>query len=360
MTRAATSRETDPSARTLVGAAAAGATAAVRPPAAPKPVTDAERKYRLGADETIPDGLRRIARGRLADGAEALAGVTAAGPGEAVHATRKNVKRVRAALRLSRDAIGEDVYGRENTHMRMIAGKLARVRDARVLVDTLTALEERFEDELPRGATAALRARLEDDHERAVAALAEEGDLAERAAQGLGEARTRTAQWTFADDDFGALKPGLRRIYRRGRKQLRAARKEASAEKLHDSRKRVKDLWHAAQILRPAHPKHMKRLARDAHELADLLGEHHDLSVLRDYVEVNPQLFSGAAPRDALLAVLDRRRDTLRRKALKRGRRLYKRSPKRFVAAVEQGWRKRVAGARGSVAAAERRALNTS
>jgi CHAD domain-containing protein len=342
MTRAATSQDTDPSARTLVGAAAAGATAAVHPPATPKPATRAQRKFRLRVDETVPDGVRRVARGRLADGVDALAGVTTAGLGEAVHATRKNIKRVRAVVRLSRDAIGEDVYDRENTHLRMIAGKLAGARDARVLVETLTALEERFEDELPRGATAALRARLQEDHERAVAAMAGSGDLAARAAQALDEAQTRTAQWSFARDDFGALKPGLRRTYRRGRKRLRAARKEASAENLHDCRKRVKDLWHAAQILRPAHPKRMKRLARDAHELADLLGDHHDLSVLRDYVEVHPQLFTGTAPRDALLAVLDRRRDVLRRKALKRGRRLYKRSPKRFVAAVEHGWRKRM------------------
>jgi hypothetical protein len=39
--------------------------------------------------------------------------------------------------------------------------------------------------------------------------------------------------------------------------------------------------------------------------------------------------------------VLDRRRDVLRRRALKLGRRLYKRSPKRFVDSIERGWRKR-------------------
>jgi len=351
VTRSPAAQDTDPSARTLVGAAAAGTTAAAQPPAAPKPATRAQRTFRLRADETVADGIRRVARGQLADGADELAGVTRAGLGEAVHATRKGIKRVRAALRLSRDAIGEDVYGRENTHLRMIAGRLAGARDARVLLETLTALEKRFEDQLPRAATAALRARLEDDHERAITALAEDGDVAARTAQALDEAQARTVQWSFERDDFGALKPGLRRIYGRGRKQLRAACKEASAESLHDCRKRVKDLWHVAQILRPAHPKRMKRLARDAHELANLLGDHHDLSVLRDYVEVHPQLFAGPAPRDALLVVVDRRRDTLRRRALKLGRRLYKRSPKRFVKTLERGWRKRVGAAQRSLAA---------
>jgi hypothetical protein len=87
----------------------------------------------------------------------------------------------------------------------------------------------------------------------------------------------------------------------------------------------------------------MKRLSRRAHELSDLLGDDHDLGVLRAYVEVHPQLIEDAAARAALLAVLDRRRDELRRRALKRGRRLHKRSPKRFIASVERGWRKRAA-----------------
>jgi CHAD domain-containing protein len=346
-----TADDSEPAARTLVGAAAAGTTAADEPPPAPKPADPRERKFRLRGDETVADGIRRVARGRLHDGADEMAGArTEADLGPAVHATRKDIKRVRAALRLSRDALGEDAYQRENTHMRMVAGRLSDARDARVLTETLAELERRFEDELPPRATAALRARLEEDQERALAELAGEGDLAARTRQALDEAATRTAQWTFARDDFTAVEPGLRRIYRQGRRRLRTARAEPSAENLHDCRKRAKDLWHAAQLLRPAHPKRMKRLSRDAHELADLLGDHHDLSVLRAYIEVHPQLFADPASRDALLAVLDRRRDALSRRALKRGRRLYKRPPKRFVAAVRRGWRKRVGTPPGAVA----------
>jgi CHAD domain-containing protein len=332
-----------PAARTLVGAAAAGTTATAEPAPAPKPAGRDERRFRLRTDEAVSDGIRRVVRGQLADGADELTGVSGAvALGEAVHATRKGIKRVRAALRLSRAALDEDAYQRENAHMRMVAGRLSTARDALVLLETLTALEQRFEGELPPRATAALRARLQDDHERAVAAMQEEGDLAGRTREALDEARTRTAQWTFGRHDFGAVEPGLRRIYRQGRRRMRTARAQPNAENLHDARKRAKDLWHAAQLLRQAHPKRMKRLSRDAHKLADLLGDHHDLSVLRDYVEVHPRLFADAASRDALLAVLDRRSDALERRALKRGRRLYKRRPKRFVAAIQSGWSRRV------------------
>ncbi len=285
--------------------------------------------------------MRRVAAGQLAAAADELAGATEPELGPAVHAARKRIKRVRAALRLSRAAIDERIYVRENLQLRDIAVRLSAARDARVVIETLGDLEARFAADLAPDATGELRARLHDEHERAVEALATE-DVAATTTRALAQAVVHTEEWSFEREDFAALEPSLRRIYRRGRKRLRAARAEPSAENLHDCRKRVKDLWHVAQLLRPAHPKRMKRLSRRAHELADLLGDHHDLSVLRDYVEVHPQHFADAPTRAALLAVIDRRRDELSRRALKLGRRVYKRSPKRFVAEVKGGWRKRV------------------
>jgi hypothetical protein len=77
--------------------------------------------------------------------------------------------------------------------------------------------------------------------------------------------------------------------------------------------------------------------------VADLLGDDHDLAVLREYALRHPQCFGDESSKQALLAVLDRRRDALQRRAIKLGRRLYKPSPKRFVATIERGWDKRAA-----------------
>ncbi|HEV2787111.1 MAG TPA: CHAD domain-containing protein, partial [Solirubrobacteraceae bacterium] len=277
------------------------------------------------------------------DSSDALGAASGRGELEkAVHETRKSIKRVRAALRLSRAAVADEAYERDNAALRAIAQPLSQARDARVLIDTLSDLEQRFARELPPAATERLHARLQDDRQRALAQLTEDGDLAVATRQALEDARARTARRALDRQDFGAIAPGLRRVYARGRRRMRTARDEPSAEHLHDARKRVKDLWHAAELLRAAHPKRMRRLARKAHDVSSLLGDHHDLSVLRDYAEANPQLFSDMASRDALLSVVDRRRDELARRALKRGRRLYERPPKRFVKEVSRGWRKRV------------------
>jgi CHAD domain-containing protein len=300
-----------------------------------------DRKYRLRVDEHLPDGIRRIARGQLLNAHEKLSGASQRQFGEAVHETRKRLKRLRASVRLARDGIGEETYERENAAFRMAGRRLSAGRDAHVLLETIDSLSERFADELPARVTAVLRARLEDERKHAEAAAQHDEAGTAAVIDELERGLTRTPAWTFDNDDFDALSPGLRRIYRRGRKRMRAARKDPSAENLHEWRKRVKDLWHATQIVRAAQPKRLKRVSRRAHKLADLLGDGHDLSMLRDYVETHPQCFENETSKQALIAVIDRRSKRLRDKALKRGRRLYKRPPKRFVRAIERGWAKR-------------------
>jgi CHAD domain-containing protein len=300
-----------------------------------------DRKYRLRADEYLPDGIRRIARGQLHNAHEELSGASPRQFGDAVHETRKGLKRLRASVRLARDGIGEETYERENAAFRTAGQRLSAGRDAQVLLETIDSLSERFADELPARVTAVLRSRLEDERKDAEAAAQHDEAGTAAVLNALEGGLTRTPAWTFDNDDFGALSPGLRRIYGRGRKRMRAARKDPSAENLHEWRKRVKDLWHASQIVRPAQPKRLERVSRRAHKLADLLGDGHDLSMLRAYVETHPQCFENQASKKALLAVIDRRSDALLDKALDLGRRLYKRSPKRFVRKIERGWSKR-------------------
>ncbi|MEA2130593.1 MAG: hypothetical protein QOJ85_3484 [Solirubrobacteraceae bacterium] len=326
----------------LAGAAAAGGKLA-HDRRAQAPAGEPDRAYRLHADEYVPDGVRRVARGRLDDARERLDGASGRDLGEAVHETRKDLKRLRACLRLSRDGLGEETYERENTTYRMAGRRLSGARDAQVLVETLGGLTDRFAAELPAAATEGLRARLHDEHEAALAAMRDDDGTIALTIGELAEARTRAASWTLAGDDFAAVKPGLRRIYRRGRKRIRAAAQEPTDEHLHDARKCVKDLWHATQLLRPAAPKRMKKLSREAHHVADLLGDDHDLAVLREYVERHPQCFADESSKRALLTVLDRRRAVLQRRALKLGRKLYAPSAKPFVAKVQRGWRKRAA-----------------
>jgi CHAD domain-containing protein len=302
-----------------------------------------EEPFRLHAGEPIPDGIRRIARGQLDSARGELEGASKRRLYEAVHETRKSLTRLRATVRLSRDALGEDVYRHENTAFRDTGRRLAGARDAKVLLDTLDELRERSGDELPKGSVDDLRARLERDRDDAEASLREDEAVISTVVAELNSARTRTAAWTFDSDGFEALEPGLARTYRRGRKAMRRAAAERDTEHFHDWRKRVKDLWHALQILRPAAPGRMKRLASRMHDLSDLLGDDHDLAELRRYAQTHPQCFADREALEALVAVIDRRREVLQRRALKLGAKLYSAKPKRFVTRIARAWDKRAA-----------------
>jgi CHAD domain-containing protein len=333
-------KEAAAAAAVVTGAAAVGGKLAKDKLAASQ--REDARAYKLARTEFVPDGMRRIARGQLDDGIEELAGQPNRKLDEAVHETRKRLKRLRASLRLSRAAIGDGTYRRENTAFREMGRRLSGPRDAMVLIETLDGLTDRFGEELPAEAMGALRDELQQSHKRALAKLRRSKATIEAVRGELEEARTRSAAWTYDSDGFDALRPGLERIYRRGRRSMRAAAQDPSNENFHEWRKRAKDLWHAVQIVRPAAPKRMKRLAKDAHRLSDLLGDDHDLGVLRGQVLLSHAIAQEDA-RQALIAAIDRRRSSLQRRAFKLGAQIYGPAPKVFGRSVERSWRKRAA-----------------
>ncbi len=335
----ATKKEVAAAAGALVGTAVVGAKLALDRRASSR--RGRERAFRLYKDEPTPDGIRRIARGQLDQARDELTDGPKRKLAAAVHDTRKGFKRVRATVRLARGALGDETYRRENVAFRAAGRRLAAVRDASVLIETLDALERACADDLSGDATAELRTQLSDERKQALESLKVDDTLIAAVVDDIDGARTRTAAWTFHRDGFEAVEPGLRRIYRRGRKAMRRAEVHPTDAHLHQWRKRVKDLWHAEQILRPASPKRMKQLAKRTHGLADLLGDDHDLAELRHYVATRRECFDDRAAQVVLMAAIDRRRAVLQDDAFAVGRKLYRRRPRQFVKAIGRRWSKR-------------------
>ena len=281
------------------------------------------RSYRLGAGEALPDGIARIALGRIDHALDELRGKTDSSPEEAVHEARKDMKKLRSLLRLARGELGESVFARENVFFRDTARELAGLRDTDVMLATLKDLD------LPAGEGWELRKLVQ-------ARRAHGGEGRDTAARGvvamLREARGRVSEWPLERDSFDAIADGLERTYRRGRRDLRAARAEPSVEALHEWRKRVKDLWYHHTILRRLWPPVMTAVADEAHELSNLLGDDHDLAVLADWArghaDASPEFFEA----------VERRRAALQADALALGARLYVEKPSVYVGRLGRLW----------------------
>jgi CHAD domain-containing protein len=333
-----------------------------------------DRQFALLPGERLGSGLRRIALGQFDLAIELLeadwGGVLSE---HTVHETRKALKRLRALVRVLENVLGEDDYARENGALRDVGTRLAGARDAEVMVCTLDSLCQRHSKELAgRAGIAELRQALVRERERATERASR--DTVARA-EVLGELRTargRAEAWTLPDEQgIEIVEPGLRRLYRQGRRRLRrvARRKGDTALAMHEWRKRVKDLRYAAEMLdrkdpdgrtlalrgkrrkraRRASDPLLRRLARRADELGELLGEEHDLVVLAERIRAEGQhgREDGArlAPRAldrptrrALLKLIAGRRKRLRKRALREGRRLYRRGPGKFVGRVGRAY----------------------
>ena len=293
------------------------------------------RRFRLRDGEPVPDGLRRIACGQLDTSIERLEGAANEELGAAVHETRKSLKRLRATVRLARDELGDDVYRRENGAFRDAGRRLSGARDGQVLLETLDALGERYPDEAPWARSGRFRGMLADQHAAAQRRLREGATIAEVVLE-LRAARARVPDWPLAREGFDGLAPGFRRIYRRGRREDRAARRDPGSESLHELRKRLKDLWYAGQIVRPAEPKKMRRIARRAHELSNLIGEDHDLAMLGQRAAERRDCFDDEWAGSELAKLIERRREELQRAAMDRAESLFRKKPGKMARPLEK------------------------
>lgn len=296
------------------------------------------RGYRLKDGEPVPEGVERIALGRIGHALEELRGKSQSSAEEAVHEARKDVKKLRGLLRLVRGELGESVYERENDALREAARGLSGVRDADVMIETLDALAERYPKRVPpevaKGVMAALHA-----HRRA---LEKDGDSgrrsAARAIEALREVRTRVEEWPLAHDGFDVFDEGLRRAYKRGRRAYKAALEDPSTENLHAWRRRVKDHWYHHTLLARSWPEPMKTFGDRAHALSDLLGEDHDLAVLREWAWAHPHVAGDVSGLEELADAVGRRRAQLQREALELGARLYAERPRDFARRLRLYW----------------------
>jgi CHAD domain-containing protein len=293
------------------------------------------RSFRIDPGAPVPDEVRRVARGRIDHALEELRGKTDSSREEAVHEARKDMKKLRALLRLVRGEVGDRVYGAENESFRDIARELAGLRDADVMLVTLGDLERRY-GELP-GAGNRLRPALVAHRFRASAGSLKPASKV--AAESLADARDRVEDWPLDTDGFEAFEDGLGRIYRHGRRDFHAAQKLPSAEHMHEWRKRVKDLWYHVLLLQDIWTPVMSSLSDEAHELSDRLGDDHDLAVLREWAHRHAADLNGSDPvLRGFDVLLQSRRRELQEEAFEYGARLYADKPSVFVGRLEDWW----------------------
>jgi CHAD domain-containing protein len=279
--------------------------------------------------------LRRIVRNQLNDALAELAAEHKEPRDEVVHEVRKRFKKLRAVLRLVRPAIADRCYRAENICFRDAARPLTEVRDARILIETLDKLVEHSREQIAGRVFAELRKSLQ-EHLRAVRrqvldkqnAFVVTGAVVRQAAE-------RIKRWIAVPNQWSTLAEGLENTYRQARTAYTDAADDPTVTSLHEWRKQVKYVRHQLELLRPIWPERLEELAREAAHLGDLLGDGHDLAVLRQMVTAD----AATADHEALVALIDRRRAELRQQELPLGARYFQDRPRTFARRLKGYWR---------------------
>lgn len=292
--------------------------------------------YELELDESIADGVRRIAHEQLENAFESFDETASGDVEEAVHDIRKRCKKLRGLARLVRPGM-EDTYQRANTTFRDAARELSPIRDAHALLETFDDLLTAHAAQIPEGGVAAVRGALVGRAEAASDAVREQQGRIERAAELMAAERVRVDDWPVPDD-FDAVAAGVAKTYKRGSKGLGRSVAAPTTEHFHEWRKRAKYSWYHVRLLHLSARSVLDPLASVLHDLSDVLGDDHDLAVLGEQLAAEPDEFGGPDEVDAARMLLDGRRADLQRRAVKLGARLYVEEPGVFAERLRGYW----------------------
>ncbi len=292
--------------------------------------------YRLKKGESIPEGVRRIVHEEIDSALGELKHSSGARRDDAIHEARKSIKKIRGVIRLVQRELGR-VYRSANTRLGEVGRKLSEIRDATAIIEVFDGLVEKHKDALQKPAVVAIRRGLEES-KRETEQAAGIRDAVKQATTALRSIGKASDKWPLKKDGFGAIAPGLKERYRRGRKAMALARRQATPENYHEWRKRVKDHWYHVRLIESLWTEVMQAEEQSLHDLETWLGDDHNLVVLCEKLNKEPEKYGDEENVRLFRALIGQEQKELREKSFSLGERVYERKPRRFVQDTEKLW----------------------
>ena len=278
--------------------------------------------YCLKLREPLSKGVKRIFREEI-EAAVRLCRHPARQRGVTVHEVRKHLKKLRAALRLTKNEVGKNRWASEDRCLREIGRLVSDLRDAHVRFQTLIQLRDDAKEQFPR-----IDELLSMERESFSAAFA---GWQKQAIPKLERAGERLSRWSLAGITWKQICGVVAKSYRRGQNRLAKALKKRDPESFHVWRMSVKELWYQLRILRPLNRLVLEEIASDAKTLGELLGRAHDFAFLLarlDRERGDQALYDELVQFQKLI---QKRGKRLHRDALELGRRFYAEPSKAFA-----------------------------
>jgi CHAD domain-containing protein len=249
--------------------------------------------------------------------------------GRAIHQGRKDLKKLRAALRLIRDHADDEFIPAESVRLRDAGRLLAVARDADVKLQTLASLRKRGILTISEPALDAWASALEQERDELLHRLDDPhipvgpGRAMVRSIDAVIEECKSVSQWPVDGLALQSVRLALVRERARGIAAMGRVVEGGDEHDVHAFRKRMKDLWHHLDLLCDVLPEVQPSQVERAHAVSDLLGDHNDLAVLLEDARARPSIVS-ADDLIALQGTLSLIEQDLRERAIAEARELYR------------------------------------
>jgi CHAD domain-containing protein len=290
--------------------------------------------FRLKCDQTVSSEIRRIVLRQLELATSELTSVGDPESDEAIHDARKRVKKIRAVIRLVRPVLDKTCRA-EDSELRRVHQMLAPVADGHGVVEMLDALARRYKKSLPRKTVASMHANLL-AREKRIGSETAAAHVLQQASHALRVERRHVRHWRLKEEGFGAVEEGLKESVRRARKAMMTVWRRPTAHHYHTWRRHVKAHWFHVRLLEGRCGNHLMRYQRQLEALDGVLGEYHNLILLRDLMVTDGSLSRQETAQ--CLRVIARYQRRLRLHAHVLGARIYTEKPRRFVRRVKRLW----------------------
>jgi CHAD domain-containing protein len=290
--------------------------------------------FELRPRKSTGRGLARLAR-RQVHASRVELGRRAKPTEDAIHETRKRVKKARAILFLVDADHGRGI-AKSRKRLRSVNRILSCVRDAGATIETLRTLHEHHPELLSEHAYARLRRDASQSKEALTRKASRDGAW-RRASRLLRKLERAAGRWRPDHDGFKALAPGIRKTHRRARRALARAKETHAAADFHEWRKATKALWYQLRLAGGG----TAAIARDTralHSAETWLGEDHNLVVLCEQLSGDPSVCPSAMDVSRLRCAVDAIQQNLRRQAIARTRAIFSIRSRAYVRRVERAW----------------------
>lgn len=253
--------------------------------------------------------LRSAMSQELRDATTAL--VAASEDPASLHRCRVHVKRARALARVGH-ASAPGLSSVFNETARALMRQLARARDLAALSEAARSATDKFGGK----------------QNKALRAIAEQLEAERQAAPPVDVDAARTAlkdllalALVWPEASHRQIERGARRVVRRDRAAYVGGRASKKPSRRHQWRKRAKDRYFAATLMRNAWP--MARRRKLSERLGDVLGQERDVLLLIERLQTAHDAGSDCKAKKRAIKALKGRRRKLAKRADEIGERLY-------------------------------------